>query len=1103
MIEAAPLLAAKLLPPAPGPHHVARPRLMERLRSGLEGRATCVVAGPGYGKTTLVGRFLSELEGDAVWFWVDASDRDPWMLFRYLGRGLKEHAPEFGERSAGLWNELLSHGGEVERLADIFIKDAEESLGGRLVLVLDGVHLLEDGGPCARALQRLLAYLPGALHLVLVGRALPDLGVRPLKADPSINLIEGDELRFTLEETRSFLESLGLQMQPDALARLHERTRGWVTALQLLRQTARLRAGAADLPEEVFAGTVREIFDYFSEEVLAAETEEVRRFLLESSPPATIDPEVCGQVLAGLDVRGILSGLLRRNLFIAPLESRAEYYAYDPLFRDFLVRKERADAGADGTRDLHLRYGRAFGRRGDFGQALRHLIAAEDGRGIAALLRRHGKSLLRAGMLDAVREAALFVAERGGRSAVVDDLLGEASRLAGDHAAAVGHFENALAVAPEGAGLSGNARASSLQGLAYSLLKTGEVARAAGTAEAALREVGDDDPALRARILNTLSIVRYRENRHDEALAGWQEALARARQAGDAHLTLMVAHNLGLPHAVKGDFRRASECFLTLTGPDNPRTGPEEGAAYLNLARIEALRGEYGKAAALLGDAHEIARTWKLQGLMADVLETEGTLLRDTGNFEAARASYARARALLTELGQLDLLDSVGEEEAILAARAGDCREGERLACAVVDRRRAAGDQEGTASALLALGEILTRGAEPARAAPALAESAALFAGLERAYQQCMADLWLARARHAGGDAGAAREAAERAFHLATRFDYRASVLRVAGLDAGFRRFLTRLPSAPAYLGEAAGEEEAGAPPALRVVEPSGADLTARLLGPIQVYRDPQRAIPAQAWRIKRALHVFCYLAGARDHRATKDRLADALWGDARPSVIERNFHPTISFLRRALNHGHNVPKNFILCERGAYLLNPEYRYDLDTKAFEETIRKARGAARAGRTAEALADYDAALATYRGPFLDEEYAEWAEATRTFYENLHLEALAEAGDLHLEQEQGAQALDCFRRLVEHDALSESGSARLMKAYGALGDRAAVEKEFARLARALREELDTDPLPETDRARRAALDAAERFRGGAAAASTTRRAGRGARSRKPSR
>src|SRR5262249_483589 len=175
------------------------------------------------------------------------------------------------------------------------------------------------------------------------------------------------------------------------------------------------------------------------------------------------------------------------------------------------------------------------------------------------------------------------------------------------------------------------------------------------------------------------SIIRYCENRFQEAIRGWQQGLDRAREGGDRHLVLMIAHNLGLPHAVTGDLKRASECFQILTGPDNPHVGPQEGAAYLNLVRIATIRGEYTRASLLLGDAAEIARKLRLPSLAADVLEAEGNLLRESGDFDAAAERYARARRLFTELGQTDVVRNVDEESAILAARSGSFDEAEHL----------------------------------------------------------------------------------------------------------------------------------------------------------------------------------------------------------------------------------------------------------------------------------------------------------------------------------------------------------------------------------------------------------------------------------------
>jgi len=57
------------------------------------------------------------------------------------------------------------------------------------------------------------------------------------------------------------------------------------------------------------------------------------------------------------------------------------------------------------------------------------------------------------------------------------------------------------------------------------------------------------------------------------------------------------------------------------------------------------------------------------------------------------------------------------------------------------------------------------------------------------------------------------------------------------------------------------------------------------------------------------------------------------------------------------------------------------------------------------------------------------------------------------------------LPLLRRRVEVDPLSEEASIDLMRALGMTGNRAGVEKEYARLVRALAEELEGEPEPGT--------------------------------------
>src|SRR5437867_12953232 len=67
---------ARLSPPVIGRLHLLRPRLLDRRRSGGSKRATIVLAGPGYGKTALLARFLQQTREDSVWYSLGPLDRD-------------------------------------------------------------------------------------------------------------------------------------------------------------------------------------------------------------------------------------------------------------------------------------------------------------------------------------------------------------------------------------------------------------------------------------------------------------------------------------------------------------------------------------------------------------------------------------------------------------------------------------------------------------------------------------------------------------------------------------------------------------------------------------------------------------------------------------------------------------------------------------------------------------------------------------------------------------------------------------------------------------------------------------------------------------------
>ena len=87
------LIESKLHPPWLRPGIVARTALVERLLAAPAGAVVCVVAPPGYGKTTLLAQWAQRKGHRVGWITVDSHDNDPAVLLTYLAVALDRIAP--------------------------------------------------------------------------------------------------------------------------------------------------------------------------------------------------------------------------------------------------------------------------------------------------------------------------------------------------------------------------------------------------------------------------------------------------------------------------------------------------------------------------------------------------------------------------------------------------------------------------------------------------------------------------------------------------------------------------------------------------------------------------------------------------------------------------------------------------------------------------------------------------------------------------------------------------------------------------------------------------------------------------------------------------
>ncbi len=167
-----PLLPQVYIPP-PRPKIVLRPRLVRRLKDGLQGKLTLISAPAGFGKTTLVSEWIAECGRPVAWVSLDERDDDPSRFLTYLIAALQTIDANIGR---GLGDGILTSQPQpvpTESTLTILLNEIN-TVPVNFMLVLDDYHVIESK-QVDNALAFLLRQLPAQMHLVIATREDPDL----------------------------------------------------------------------------------------------------------------------------------------------------------------------------------------------------------------------------------------------------------------------------------------------------------------------------------------------------------------------------------------------------------------------------------------------------------------------------------------------------------------------------------------------------------------------------------------------------------------------------------------------------------------------------------------------------------------------------------------------------------------------------------------------------------------------------------------------------------------------------------------------------------------------------------------------------------------
>ncbi len=284
--------------------------------------------------------------------------------------------------------------------------------------------------------------------------------------------------------------------------------------------------------------------------------------------------------------------------------------------------------------------------------------------------------------------------------------------------------------------------------------------------------------------------------------------------------------------------------------------------------------------------------------------------------------------------------------------------------------------------------------------------------------------------------------------------------LSLAG-DAVRLRRMRALGVAPGAGPTVAGTPAAGTPSATSAAPFPRFRL--HLLGQAMVRRIDAGGDESElTWRLRRAFQSLVYLALAPDRRATKEQLVDALWRDAGPEAIAKNFHPTLSEARRTLGHRHAY-----VYSQGLYTLNPELDWWIDCDRFGELIERGRrlSGGSASELKGALDAWVGAWRLYRGELLSGVEAAWIRGHRAVLYRDYIDLLRGIGDLCVRLGRLTEALDAYRSLLLEEPYEERVHLAVMELYARQGRRDLVRRQFVRMQELLIQELNVEPVEET--------------------------------------
>ncbi|TAK30829.1 MAG: helix-turn-helix transcriptional regulator [Chloroflexota bacterium] len=642
-------LSTKLLRPVVRTDLVERPRLTERVSRAFHCPLTLISAPAGSGKTTLLGQWIAQSRSPVAWVTLDSGDNEPTRFWAYIISALQTLRLHLGGDVL-----MMLRSSELPPLESYLsvLTNAVAAEQADLAIVLDDYHFIVDQ-TVHKSVAFLLDHLPPNLHLIIATRTDPPLSLARLRVRGQLCELRAGDLKFTLEETTSFLnEVMRLNVSAEDVAALVRRSEGWTAGLQVAALSMQQSDDVHGFVQ-AFSGSHRHVTDYLGEEVLRRQPENVQRFLLRTAILERLNGPLC-EAVVGLsqgEGQASLEMLERANLFTVPMDDERHWYRYHGFFASCLQTElRRSDPGR--VSDLHRKAFLWYAENGLVTEAVGHALAAGEVESaadlieqLAAVMWKHGEAVTLFGWF---RELPSEVMRRRPMLCVwhANALLSTGQADAAEER--LRHAELALGLSHDAAPLGGVAESAQSPNdirRAHSHILATRAAIAAfrhdapltiALARQSIEQDSGEDEYQRGRMLGHLGRAYSWTGdvvRANEALT---EAVRVLQSSENMLVALAMSNHLAYVQAIQGHLRQAEANYTKAVRFATERHNNVflvGGWPSLGLALLHYEWNELGMARTYATEGIDVASQWEMadmllfsQGILARVRQAEGDL---------------------------------------------------------------------------------------------------------------------------------------------------------------------------------------------------------------------------------------------------------------------------------------------------------------------------------------------------------------------------------------------------------------------------------------------------------------------------------------------